>query len=135
MATTQEELQERELNTDKICFRFLEENEYWKLVDVYNEYGGDIPNPKLSRVAVAEKDDEIIGFAVFQLIPHAEPFWIREDHRGTNIWVKLASMIEPLTRKKDSYIIATTNEVVKMCEALELERVNHPVYVKRATNG
>lgn len=116
----------------EICFRFLNEDEYYKLVDIYNERESEIPNPKLSRVYVAELVDEIIGIAVFDLRPHIA-MWIDPKFRGSKIWIKLASGIESsgLSSKADNYIIATTTEVVKMCEALELEKLECPVYVKR----
>jgi hypothetical protein len=122
---------------ETICFRFLDESEYYKLIDIFEEYKGSIPNPKLSRIAIAEtneenpNDREIIGLYCFQLIPHAEPMWIKEEYRNTNIWYKLASMIEPLTQKKDTYIIATTELVERMCEAAGLEKLLIPVFVKR----
>lgn len=141
-----------------IVFRFLDENEHWKLVDIFDEYKGEVPNAALSRIAVAEitevceycskgpyfskcvycdytgEKTEIIGFFVYQLIPHAEPMYVKEEYRNTKIWLKLASMIAPLADKKDTYIIATSENVEKMCNALGLERLQKPVYVKRTSH-
>lgn len=121
-------------NTDeKIAFRFLEKEEYYKLDCVFNEYQDKVPTPGLSRVAIAELEStgEIIGFFVCQLKSHAEPMWIHPDHRQGKLWVKLAQMLEPITRRSDTYIIASRPEVERMCEALQLEKVNHPVYVRK----
>lgn len=164
MAATLESVEEK-AKDKQIIFRFLDETEHYKLVDIFEEYKGDVPNPALSRVAIAEvetecincrafgrvfnnhgtsdecyvclgskKVTEIIAFFVYQLIPHAEPMYVKEEYRNSKIWLKLASMIAPLADKKDTYIIASTENVENMCNALGLERLQKPVYVKRVSH-
>lgn len=127
------ETTETKINPDeKICFRFLEPDEYYKLECVFNEYEDRIPKPGLSRIAIAEMEStgEIIGFFVCQLKSHAEPMWIHPDHRNGKLWVRLAAMIDPITRRGDTYIIASRPEIERMCEALQLKKVTYSVYVR-----
>ena len=53
----------------ELCCRFLENDEYYKLQDIFEEHKDEIPNPKLSRIAVVEvkETSEIIGFFCYQL--------------------------------------------------------------------
>lgn len=120
---------------ETVCFRFLDESEYHKIEHIFKSFNSSLPIPKLSRIAIAEIEStqEIIGFFVWQLLPHAEPIWIKEEHRNTKIWLKLASMLEPLTRRKDTFIVAESEDVIRMCEALGLKQVLYPVYVKEAS--
>ena len=122
-------------NDESICFRYLDNSEYYKLVFIFDEYNGEVPNPNLSTIAIAEIEStgEIIGFACAQLKPHAEPFWISPKFRGSKLWIKLAAMLNdiPVVKQLDTFIIADSEEVMKMCEALQLEKVNSPIYLKR----
>jgi len=113
---------------------FLDPEDYHRLTPIFEENEGALPLPSISQIAVVEREDtnEIVGFYVFQLIPHAEPMWIHPDFRSSGVWVQLASMIEPLTNRRDTYIIATTPQTIAMCDRLGLAKIEHPVYVKRA---
>jgi hypothetical protein len=117
-----------------IAFRFLEPNEYSKVQHIYNELNAELPNSGLSRIRVAELDDKIIALATWELRPHSA-MWIDPKYKGTKIWLKLASDINELASRADTYIEATTEETVRMCEALGLEMLLCPVYVKRKSQG
>lgn len=124
---------EKELKPEtKFCCRFLENSEYWKLVDIFEEYNDKIPKPGLSRIAVIEIEEtsEIVGFFCIQLCSHSEPFWIKEEYRKSGLWVKLVEMILPLAKKSRTFIIAATPETKEMCERLGLKRIESPVYVR-----
>lgn len=116
----------------KLCCRFLEDTEYWKLLDIFEDNNDEIPNPKLSRIAAVEvvETNEIVGFFCFQLFPHSEPLWIHPDYRNSGVWIKLVEMLLPLTEKKRTFMIASSPAVVEMCEKLGLKRISSPVYVK-----
>lgn len=116
----------------KLCCRFLEEDEYFKLEEIFKEHNDEMPNPKLSKIAIIEieETEEIIGFFCFQLRAFSEPMWIHPNYRSSGLWVKLVSMILPLTEEKRTYMIATTPKVEEMCKRLGLKRVECPIYVK-----
>jgi len=116
----------------ELCCRFLEDNEYYKLVDIFAEHEDEMPDPKLSRIAVVEikETEEIIGFFCFQLYGHTEPLWVAPAYRKEGITIKLIEMLLPLTERGKTFMIATTPEVVHLCEKLGLRKIKHPVYVK-----
>lgn len=124
---------EEEINPKtQLCCRFLEEDEYYKLLDIFIENNDEVPNPKLSRIAVVEEVEskEIIGFFCWQLQAHAEPMYIKEEYRNSGVWIKLIEMILPYTEKKRTYIIAATEQTEIMCEKMGLKRIESPVFVK-----
>ena len=109
-------------------YRFLADDEFYRITPVFEEYGSLVPLPALSKVAIAEETDAL-SFYVFQLLPHAEPMYIHPKHRGTKVWFNLAQMLKPLAVVRPTFIVAENAESVKMCEALGLKRIPHPVYV------
>ena len=113
----------------EIVYRFLEDNEFSKLEALYRIEGAEPPLPQLSKVAVAEKDGEIIGFCPFELKPQIA-MWVAPEHRGSIIWYRLLEMIEPLTHQRSTYVIATQSAVVKMCVAAGLREIQCRVFIK-----
>jgi hypothetical protein len=119
----------------KVCFRFLEDDEFSKLESVYDEYKDKVPNPKLSRIAVAEiENGEIIGFLTDTLVPHIT-MWIDEPYRHSGLWVKLVEMILPLAEKAveqgiNTYVVCNARETEEMCIRMGLKLVTVPIYVK-----
>lgn len=124
--------QVKEKEEEILNCRFLEDNEYSRLEELFRVHNDQLPNPNLSKIAIVERDSdkEIVGLFCYQLKGFAEPLWIAEDYRHNGIWLKLVEMILPLTEGHKTYMIATTVEVVEMCERLGLKRVTNPVYIK-----
>jgi len=116
----------------ELCCRFLEDSEYYKLEELFREHNDEMPDPKLSRIAVVEirETEEIIGFFCFQLYGHAEPMHIKEEYRHSGLWLKLVEMILPLTERSKTFIIAATKETEEMCIKMGLRKLKSPVYVK-----
>lgn len=111
------------------------------LQGVFVSYGAEIPNPLKSKLLVvrdADVDNQIVGFYCLQVRLHAEPMWLDEGYRGLRdgenglpVWFNLVMGIEPFTREDDCYVIAENSLTDEMCKAMNLERVEYPVYVKR----
>lgn len=114
----------------KICFRFLEQNELYKLDKIYKDHNDIIPNPNLSYIYVAELEDgEIIAFCAFVLTPFIT-MWISEEYRGNGLWKEMVEGIMPFTEKAKTYVIATRVETQEMCLRLGLRLIESPVFVK-----
>ena len=73
-----------------ITYRILEKSEADKLTPTLQALGWTIPYPQFATVLVAEENGEIIGFIVQQIVPHLEPAYVRESHRGQGIADELA---------------------------------------------
>lgn len=111
-----------------IHYGFLEPEDYDALVPIFKFYGGEVPDPKLSRVAYASEGGEIIGFYCLQLVAHAEPLWVHPRFRGSPVAARLIQMINEQRKDKRAYVICDTEESQRMCEKLGLRRVESPVY-------
>lgn len=125
----------------EIIYRFLKPDEYHMVEGIFRDFGAKIPLPNLSMIAVAEEDGAM-SFYAFQLLPHAEPMFIHPKHRGTKVWIKLASMIKPLSEVRPTFIVAESKESEAMCKAMGMKKVNYPVYItvnkestEESTNG
>lgn len=71
-------------------FRILEKSEVGKLSPVLDSLGWRILYPEVATILAAEEDGEIVGFCVMQVLPHLEPEWVKESHRGTGLADELA---------------------------------------------
>jgi hypothetical protein len=82
--------------------RILPPDEWDKLAGLHLANGSKLPDPEMAQIAVAEEDDAIVGFVVIQFVPHVEPIWIAESHRGLQLW-------EPLIREAVSLLPSGTH--------------------------
>lgn len=102
-------------------------------IDFLVESRGEMKlNLNTSRVLIAERDSRIVGFLVFQLVPHIEPMWIHEDYRGTGLSQQLADeMFKYIHQSKvrGAVAVAENPAVSALCEAHDMHMVEHPVYV------
>lgn len=111
-----------------VHYRFVAPEDYSILEPVFKAYGSEVPDPKLSRIACASLNGEIIGFYCLQLVAHAEPMWIKPDFRGSTVAARLIQMINEQRQDKRAYVVCDTEESQRMCEKLGLKRVESPVY-------
>lgn len=117
---------EREI---KIEYGFVSPEDYPILEPIFKAYGGQVPDPTISRIAIASFNGEIIGFYCLQLIAHAEPMWIKPEFRGSRVNIKLAKMIDDLREDKKTYIVCDNDESESLCMAAGMKRVLKPVFV------
>ena len=62
--------------------RFLAPEEY-DILHKIEEFGGVYPDPRTSRVLVAESPEgSLVAFWVMEGRIHLEPFWVSPEHRG-----------------------------------------------------
>jgi hypothetical protein len=103
----------------KIEYRYLAPEEYESLRPVFEANDGDLPDPQMSAIHAAFDGDEIVGFHVLQYVPHAEPMWIKDTHRGKVNWREFQRGVEKLfdkARGGSYYIFPSDERVAKMCK-------------------
>jgi hypothetical protein len=113
----------------------LSTNEDWVRLDNLLEKRGWSPlNREMSRILIAERDGNIIGFSVLQMLPFAGPLFVERNHRGSGIADKLAAdTINYLVdcNARGWFVIADSPHVPKLCERFGMEKVQSPVYITK----
>lgn len=102
-------------------------------IDFLVESRGEMKlNLNTSRVLIAERESRIVGFAVFQLVPHIEPLWVDESLRGTGLAAELADEVFKFIhaeKVRGAIAIADNPAVEALCKAHDMRVVTSPVYV------
>lgn len=89
-------------------------------------------NRPTTRVLVAEHEGRLAGFFVFQLVPHAGPFYVRPDLRGSEIGNELADRMAEFfaeTHARGVVIVADNPISAQMCIERGMLKVQQPVFV------
>lgn len=122
--------------TAEIHYRWISgpecSDEEWAVLDeIVAKQGWMVWNKETTMVRVAEHDGEIIAFYPVQLIPHAEPLYVKEEFRGNGIANQLADdVVEWLTliEARGWLAIADNPIAAKMCEERGWQKLGSPVY-------
>src|SRR6266404_2428643 len=114
----------------QVEYNFIKPEDYHLLEPIFAAFNASVPSPTISRIATASFNNEIIGFYCLQLLPHAEPMWIKPEWKGSKIWIRLAAMVDTARQNKKTFIVAENEESKRMCMAMGLKRVEFPVFVK-----
>jgi hypothetical protein len=91
-------------------------------------------NRTLTRVLVAKRGEEIVGFHVMQLVPHTEPLYVAPAERGTELAASLADqMVEFMlsVKARGWLVIADSPHAKKMCEERGMTKVKSPVFMAK----
>ena len=108
--------------------------EWERIDDVCATRGWPSLSRTLTRILLAKRGDEIIGFHVLQLFPHSEPLWVAESDRGTELAMTLADkMLEFLVSVKARgwMVIADSPFAEKLCRDRGMVKVKSPVYLAK----
>jgi GNAT superfamily N-acetyltransferase len=75
-----------------------------------------IPAVGMLAAKVAFEEDKVVGFAVYQLVPHVEPIMVLPSHRGTGLASELAKEIVGFARSVGGGLmcLSTTSVVDKL---------------------
>jgi GNAT superfamily N-acetyltransferase len=90
-------------------------------------------NRKVSRILLAEAGDEMIGFLVFQAIPHCGPMFVDKAYRGEGVPEALSErMVEFLEESHcRGLLVVPSNPFSRaFCEKYGLKPVTLPVYLR-----
>ncbi len=108
-------------------------DEEWAALDaIVAAQGWMVWNKETTMVRVAEADGEIVAFYPVQLIPHAEPLYVKEEFRGNGVANHLADDVVEWLEQIEArgwLAIADNPIAAKMCVARGWSRVEHPVYM------
>jgi len=90
-------------------------------------------NRRVTRILVAESDGgTLLGFFVFQLVPHTEPLWVAPSARGTDIPQQLADRMREFLVADGArgwMLVADSPVVERMARERGMRRVESPVYI------
>jgi hypothetical protein len=121
----EKEIQIRELYGDDLSI----------LKPLLDLHGVAIEFPHLAVAKVAFCGEDIAGYAIFQMVPHAEPLWVAPLYRGQELTYRLAKEITDFARDAaGSFVcVATSPFTEKICrEHLQLKAIDGQVFVGRA---
>jgi hypothetical protein len=132
--------------TEDICFEWIDgpDNERgtrpatkaeWDEIDeICAQRGWMSLNRTLTRILVAKRGDQIVGFHVMQLVPHAEPLYVDPKERGTELAALLADqMMEFLVgvQARGWFVVADSPFAKRLCEDRGMTKIKSPVYRTR----
>jgi GNAT superfamily N-acetyltransferase len=107
--------------------------EEWEAIDArLVESGWMSLNRTLTRVLLAKRDREIVGFHVMQLLPHAEPLYVAPTERGTKLASELADrMVEFLkaSNARGWMVLAGNAHTEKLCRERGMKKIASSVYM------
>jgi len=105
--------------------------EWARVCDVVAERGWMALNRTYTRVLLARRGEDIVGFHVMQLVPHTEPLYVAPTERGTGIAEEMADrMVEFLkgANVRGWITIADSPHAKALCEERGMTRIKSPVY-------
>ena len=113
-------------------YRILEKHEVSRLAPVLYALGWKILYPEASTILAAEEDGEIVGFCVMQVLPHLEPEWVKESHRGTGLADELAKRAATIFAKgqvRGFLSVAGNPHAERICrDVLGMKKVEGAIY-------
>lgn len=107
--------------------------EEWAAIDeILARQGWMSLNRMLTRVLVAYRGEEIVGFHVMQLLPHAEPQWVDMSERGSGLSQQLADQMVGFlegVKARGWMVLATNKHAEKMCQDHGMKKIDATVYM------
>jgi hypothetical protein len=121
--------------TTDIEFRWLMGEQLAELSPIIQQRNEWVPlNPKMAGANAAYVHDTLVGFCAFNAIPHVEPLWIKETHRGSGLAETLTDNVVQLlyaVHAPAAYVIANSPHSERLALKHGMTRVEYPVYFKR----
>jgi hypothetical protein len=106
--------------------------EEWGFIcDTFVERSWMMPNRSLTRILLAKRGEEIVGFHVMQLVPHAEPMWVDKAERGTGLAADMADQMVKFLKDSDArgwLVLAGDPVTEKLCRERGMEKIASAVY-------
>jgi len=116
-----------------IEIRFLEDDEYYLLDEIYDGEGVARLDPNFSRVVAAIKDGKVIGIMVMQMVLHTEPIIIKEEWQGKGLWRDMAEMLDGYLTAigiPGAYTQPMRDETKAIAGKMGYTESEHPLWVK-----
>ena len=124
---------EREFAHD-VTVRLLPSDEYVRLLPLFFGTEGALPDPAISRIAVAEDSNgDIIGFFILQLVAHAEPIWVAEDYQRRGVAKMLIDEINALADAQGTpyFSFAEGGRVAELALKNGMQQLEYRVFYRR----
>lgn len=66
-----------------MIIRKLTPEEWGRVAPIFSkEFNESPPHAENATIVVAEDQGEIVAFGTVQMVPHIEPFWVKDSYRG-----------------------------------------------------
>jgi hypothetical protein len=111
------------METSGIEVRWLTQEEFDVIAQIFAIQGGAVPDPDYCKIAGAFADQQLVGFMCLQYVAHAEPTWIAETHQGTGLWRNLADFVSNFATGRALYVCAPDDRVAHMCSEYGFSRI------------
>lgn len=118
--------------TQKITYKWLKGEELAAVESTIAERGWMSLNPATSRVVAAEENSKLIGFFVFQVVPHTGPIYVNEAYRGHGVAERMTEMMIEFLRSVNcrGFIALPENKHSEaLCKSYGLVKLDYPVYM------
>ena len=111
-------------------YRLLDKGEWHRLESIVNKER--IPNPLVSRAAVAETEDgHIAGCLFLQLAAHVEPLFIEKEFTHAVRFDKLLKTVRTGIEDKPFYCFSESKVIEKMLKHIGAENIDCKVWLKK----
>lgn len=78
----------------EVAYRRLADEEFERLLPIYEAMGEPLPIPERTVLYVAESGGEIVGLIAGQEVVCVSPLWVKEDFRGRELKIAERLAIE-----------------------------------------
>lgn len=112
-----------------MTYRFLDPQEFYKVVAMFNEMDCEIP-PRM-RIFVAEENGQIASFQCVHLVCHLGPVWVDPDKRGRGLWKKMQEKLESKLPRGFGFYQFGTDQNESQLKRMGLTPLGWRVWVKR----
>lgn len=121
---------------DEVKIRILNADEFHRedLLEIFAAYESNIPNPQIATIQVAEKDGKIVGFGVLQPRYHAEPIYVKEEFRHTDLHKRIIeSLLKPFESIKglSIYVFSPNSRIFKLALRFGFKPTGWEVLVRK----
>jgi hypothetical protein len=115
-------------------YRMLPVTEWSKLQPLLDQEGYKMLDPRLSDVAVAEEDGEVVAMLPLQLVMHCEPMIVLQKAKGNVNFLTLASVLDEAlaTAAPGSgyYLFVDRAALAKLANKNDMKELPWKVYCK-----
>lgn len=104
------------------------------LAPTLQQHGWVPLNEELSRALCVFDDDKIVGFMVFQMVPHCGPLIVDTQYRGSGIPEHLSEMMVQYVAGLDcgNLLVVPENKFSEaLCKHHGMTLLDHPVYIMK----
>ena len=90
--------------------------------------------PHLAMAKVAYDGDRIVGYHIFQMLPHIEPLWVDPEYRGGDLTHELVKSMDEFAKEAVGHFvcIATSEFSARLCREIHMDVMPGQLFIGRA---